>query len=180
MLRTVILYVSTFQRWRTAHFPYSGIVRSPNVKTGLFPNLEWEVLSQAQIRLVLQIGIAKSTVGMLEIFIMFRPPIRVGKWGGTEQYLVCRIARFMIGNTLQIIFGRSRVNHIHDTIVGSRCRCNFSRWIVHGESCVPLWIDFPIYQSARSPTVHACWRNDAILVRIVHAERIVYSVDALW
>ena len=154
-----------------AHLIDLAVVVGIDIKTGLLAYEETDSLI-LNLRAVFQISVAEHTVGMLQIFIVFRPPVRIVKRSGAEQRLCRRVARKMRRHAFQVVFGRSGINHVHDTRVSARSRINLSACIVYRETCLQHVVDSPVNQSARSPTVHAGGRNHTVLMGVAKAERI--------
>ena len=75
-------------------------------------------------------------------------------------------------SALQIVLRRSRINHVHNTVVGTWSRCNLGCAIVSRETCLPLLVDFKVNGTTCSSTHHTSRRDDTCLVCIANTERI--------
>ena len=78
----------------------------------------------------------------------------------------------MSRSALQIVLRRSRINHIHNTAVGTWSRCNLGRAVVGRETCLPLFVDFEINSTTCGSTHHTSRRDDTFLICITNTERI--------
>ena len=78
----------------------------------------------------------------------------------------------MSRSALQIVLRRSRINHVHNTVVGTWSRCNLGCAIVSRETCLPLLVDFKVNSTTGCSTHHTCRRDDTCLVCITNTERI--------
>ena len=172
MLNTIVFNLTTFILCRTL-FIYITIVSGVNIKTSLLT--DYQVVTfciPAEVRTILKISITEYTVGALAEFIVVLPPIWVIELGRTEQYLTCRVVWYMDRSALQIVLRRSRINHVHNTAVGTWSRCNLGRAVVCRETSLPLLVDFKVNSTTSCGTHHTCRRNDTCLISVTDTERI--------
>ena len=154
-----------------AHLIDLAVVVGIDIETGLLAHEECNRLV-LYLRTVFQISVAEHTVGVLQVLIVFRPPVRIVERSGTEKHLRSRVARKMRRHAFQVVFGRSGINHVHDTRVSARSRINLCARVVYRETCLQHVVDCPVNQSARSPAVHTGRGNHAVLMGVAEAERI--------
>ena len=155
------------------------IISGVDILTGLLTENEVVVFTPIDLRAILDIGITEHTVGMLEELVIVCKPIWVIKRSATEADLTGRIIGGVVGHSFEIELNRCGIDHVYNTIVGTRCRFNSHSTVVGREPRLPLIVNLPVHSTTSTSTCHACRRNDTGLISITDTERIVKAILVL-